>query len=224
MLLIIAIIFFVFVCVFPSLWAQYVLDQHSQPRADYPGTGGEFARHLLDFADMRHIPVEKTNMGDHYDPLEKVVRLDEKNFDGKHLTAVVVAAHEVGHALQDRDGDKLLNLRTSLARVSIYLQAIAGVFLFISPFIAYSSPRFVMLSVGFFVLLMLFRVFLQFITLPVEFDASFNKALPILDRGKYVPKSDLPAARAILNACAWTYVAAALLSIINIFRWARFMR
>ena len=62
------------------------------------------------------------------------------------------------------------------------------------------------------------------VTLPVEFDASFKRALPILDRGNFIEKADLPAAREILRAAAFTYVAAALMDLLNIARWLRFLR
>jgi Zn-dependent membrane protease YugP len=70
----------------------------------YPGTGAELARHLLDRFDMKHIKVETTERGDHYDPETKAVRLTPDKFSGKSLTAVTVAAHEVGHAIQDHTG------------------------------------------------------------------------------------------------------------------------
>jgi Zn-dependent membrane protease YugP len=67
-------------------------------------------------------------------------------------------------------------------------------------------------------------VVIHLVTLPVEFDASFNRALPILDRDGYLPKQDLPAARRILKACALTYVAAALVNLLNLWRWIRVFR
>ena len=85
----------------PQLWTRRVFAQYRVPRPDYPGTGGELARHLLDRLDMKHIKVETTEKGDHYDPETKAVRLTPDNFSGKSLTAVTVAAHEVGHAIQD---------------------------------------------------------------------------------------------------------------------------
>ena len=67
-------------------------------------------------------------------------------------------------------------------------------------------------------------IFLHLLTLPVEFDASFNKALPLLKQGRYIPESDYKAARQILLACALTYVAAALTDLLNIWRWIRVLR
>lgn len=74
------------------------------------------------------------------------------------------------------------------------------------------------------ILLISISVVVHLFTLPVEFDASFNRALPILERGGYLPRADLPAARRILKACALTYVASSLASLLNLWAWIRFLR
>src|SRR5574339_345193 len=88
----------------PGLWVQSVMRRYSQPANRYPHTGGQTARHLLDALGLRNVATEITDRGDHYDPLAKAVRLTVDNFNGRSLTAVTVAAHEVGHALQDARG------------------------------------------------------------------------------------------------------------------------
>src|SRR6185295_16157055 len=110
----------------PQLWTRRVFAQYRVPRPDYPGTGGELARHLLDRLDMTHSMVEKTNHGDHYDPETKTVRLTPDNFSGKSLTAVTVAAHEVGHAIQDHTGYQPLAERTRLVRVAHGAEKVGG--------------------------------------------------------------------------------------------------
>ncbi|MEL6225837.1 MAG: zinc metallopeptidase, partial [Pseudomonadota bacterium] len=92
---------FLALMVLPSLWVRSVIARHGRDRPDFPGTGGEFARHVLDEMKLRHVTVEPTDMGDHYDPSTKTVRLIPEHFDGRSLSAVVIAAHEVGHAMQD---------------------------------------------------------------------------------------------------------------------------
>lgn len=208
----------------PSLWVRMVLKRHSQERHDFPGTGGEFARHILDLANLQSVPVEITDDGDHYDPEKKAVRLSDNFYNGKSLTAVVVAAHEVGHALQDHEGYQPLKIRTNFAKFAIYTDWLARGLIFISPLSFFFSPKFLLFFIGAFVILMVIRVIMHLITLPVEFDASFNKAMPILDQGNYLDKADIPKARTILTACAFTYVAAALISIIDIIRILRFGR
>ena len=77
----------------PNLWVQQVLKRHAAPRDDFPGTGGEFARHLLQRLQLNEVRVESSTGGDHYDPGARTVRLTPDKFNGKSLTAVTVAAH-----------------------------------------------------------------------------------------------------------------------------------
>ena len=88
----------------PGLWVRRVLERYSAPEDRYSGTGAQLARHLLNKHGLESVAVERTAEGDHYDPQDKAVRLTDDKFDGRSLTAITVAAHEVGHALQDRDG------------------------------------------------------------------------------------------------------------------------
>ena len=87
--------------IIPSLWVQAVIKRYREPANRYPRTGGQTARHLLDTLGLRNVVAEVTDGGDHYDPLAKAVRLTKDNFYGRSLTAVTIAAHEVGHAMQD---------------------------------------------------------------------------------------------------------------------------
>ena len=221
---IIGIILLVAICFGPMAWARMVMNRHAKERPDFPGTGGEFARHILDLAGMQDVDVEETTAGDHYSPLEKKVRLTKANLEGRSLTAVAVAAHEVGHALQDRDGYRPLQIRTRVAKVASIGERIAQVLLVASPAMLFASPKLALLQIGAGLTLLVGRVVLHLVTLPVEFDASFKRALPILDKGNYLKKEDLAGATSILRACAWTYVAGALFSVIDIIRWLRFGR
>ncbi|MGI9451625.1 MAG: zinc metallopeptidase, partial [Geminicoccaceae bacterium] len=175
-------------------------------------------------ANLQNVGVEATTTGDHYSPQEKVVRLSKENLEGRSLTAVAVVAHEVGHALQDRDDYRLLRIRTRMAKVGFWGERIAHVLLVASPATLFASPKLALLQIGAGLTLMVGRVVLHLVTLPVEFDASFNRALPILDKGNYLGKDDLEGATSILRACAWTYVAGALFSVIDVIRWLRFGR
>jgi Zn-dependent membrane protease YugP len=165
-------------------------------------------------------------MGDHYDPEMKVVRLTQQNFHGRSLTAVVVAAHEVGHAMQDATNSRLLKNRTRLAKTAVIVERVGGIVMLAAPLLAvalrHPAGFLLELAAGFMILSL--SVVLHLLTLPVEFDASFNRALPVLRAGRYIPDDDLPAARQILRAAAFTYVAAALMSLINIARWLRILR
>ena len=82
----------------PGLWVRRVIERYSDPPDRYAGTGAQLARFLLNKLGMQHVAVESTDQGDHYDPAAKAVRLTPDKYDGRSLTAITVAAHEVGHA------------------------------------------------------------------------------------------------------------------------------
>ena len=210
----------------PQLWTKHVFRKYRGHRDEYAGTGGELARHLLDRFDMKEVKVETTELGDHYDPLTKVVRLLPDNYNGKSLTAVTVAAHEVGHAIQDKTRYKPLHERTKLVRVAQGAEK-AGSFIMMGiPIIAglTRSP-----AGGVFVFMaglavMSIGALVHLVTLPVEWDASFRRALPVLEQGHYISPKDMEGARKILTAAALTYVAASLGGLLNIWRWIMMMR
>jgi Zn-dependent membrane protease YugP len=210
----------------PSLWARGVLRWFGEDRPYIPGTGGELARHLLDERGLNGVLVEGTDQGDHYDPSDKAVRLSRQNLNGRSLTAVATAAHEVGHALQDRDDYAPLKRRTWLVKSTFVFQRIGSVIILGAPIVGaiVHSPSLFLVQIAAGILTMGVSVIVHLATLPVEFDASFERALPILDRGGYLPPEDLPAARRILRACALTYVAASLVSLLNLWHWIRVLR
>jgi len=211
-------------CFGPAIWTKRILQRNGQERADFPGTGGELASHLLEELSLPDVRVEETEEGkDHYDPNDKAVRLGPKNMHGRSLTAVVTAAHEVGHAIQDRDDDAKLRRRNSLTRLTAVTDRIGIGAMVLSPFAGLMTgiPALTLLLFlsGFMSTAIKTNVHLA--TLPVEWDASFNKALPILEGGGYLPPEDMPEANRILKACAFTYVAAALNSLLNVTTWLR---
>jgi len=210
----------------PGLWARWVMARHGDPRPDFPGTGGELARHLLDEGGLAEIRVEITGEGDHYSADEKIVRLRTQHHDGTSLAAIAVAAHEVGHAIQDRDGYAPLETRTRLVKALHPIQRAGAAIAMAGPVLGAVtvSPVIGLITLGAGIATMASSVVVHLVTLPVELDASFARALPALDRGGYIPKRDLAAARSILRACALTYVAGALASLLNLWRWIRFLR
>ncbi len=210
----------------PTLWVKSVMANHADDRADIPGTGGELARHLLDSAGLQDVVVEPSTQGNHYDPSGKAIRLTNDIHDGRSLTAIAVAAHEFGHALQDRDDYKPLHARQRIVTAAMFSDRIGSVLLFGLTLAGSTAlgPRIMILGVVAVVLMGLIRVAADLITLPVEFDASFKRALPILEHGNYVKEEDLPAARSILKAAAYTYLAGSAIQILNFFRLLRAIR
>jgi len=209
----------------PSVWVKYVLKKHGAERPDLPGTGGEFARHLLDEAKLADVKVEVTNRGDHYDPGVRAVRLLRQHHDGRSVAAVAIAAHEVAHAIQHAWGEPAFKRRIELVGSLIWVERLATVVLIATPaiFATVRVPAVAVLEIAAAIALMGVGVIVHAVTLPVEFDASFGKALPVLEGRRYLSEKDLPAARHVLKAAAMTYVAAALATLLNIARWFRFL-
>lgn len=210
----------------PQMWVKKVLAENSHERADFPGTGGEFARHLLDEMKLGEVKVEQTNLGDHYDPQAKVVRLTPQHMNGRSLAAVVVAAHEVGHAMQDATGYKPLQARTQLATKAHNIERIGSIVMLSAPvvMVLVKAPVLAIVQIGAGLLILASTILMHITTLPVEFDASFRRALPVLQAGRYINPDDMVAARRILKAAALTYVAAAAMSLLDVMRWFRVLR
>ncbi len=211
----------------PKLWVRHVMKRHSAEIPDMPGTGAELAVYLVEKFELDGVTVEKTGENqDHFDPSTKTVRLGPGNYDGKSLTAIAVAAHEVGHAIQYHGNERLITLRTQFAPFARYAER-AGVMVFMVMPIATAITRVpytagIMIAAG--LLCMMTAVVFHLLTLPVELDASFNKALPILTEGKFVAPDEEPAVRSILKAAALTYVAAALADLLSLWRWLIILR
>ena len=210
----------------PQLWVQWQLRRHAGERPEFPGTGGEFAHHLVEHFQLTGVTVEPTQQGDHYDPVTRTVRLSQGNYERASLTSVAVAAHEVGHAIQHHNGERGLTWRGRLVSIASVTDRIASVFFLAAPVLGVlaRTPILILGMVMIGVSLLAVRVLVHLVTLPVEFDASFGKALPILREGSYLEDEDLSAANRVLKAAAFTYVAAAIMSLVDIARWIKILR
>ncbi|MGL4241993.1 MAG: zinc metallopeptidase [Beijerinckiaceae bacterium] len=225
-LIVIGVVLLLALIFLPQLWIRSVLKRHQVERGDLGGTGAELARDLLDRAGLRHVKVELTEAGDHYDPGDETVRLSLPHHDGKSVAALAVAAHEVSHALQHAHGDRVFNLRQTMAPSVMWIERGAQVVFFMIPLLGAlaRSPALIAAQIALVVILLGSRLVMHLVTLPVEIDASFRRALPILQAGQYLPDTDMPAARSVLRAAALTYVAAALVSLIDVTRLIRVLR
>ena len=205
----------------PSLWVKMVMWRYSTEKPEMPGTGGELAKHLIERFSLNDVEVEVTELGDHYDPIKKKVRLSKEHYESKSLTAIAIAAHEVGHAIQDQQGDKRLTTRTKMVPVVDKVARWSVAIIYLSPVIGiitrHPMPFSLLLLLG--LCGFIARMMIHVVTLPIEFDASFSKALPLLREGNYVSQSNEKAVNRILRAAALTYVSAALADILNLGRW-----
>ena len=205
----------------PQLWVRYVISKYSKEIEDMPGTGAELAKHLLERFEMHDYVVEQTDANrDHFSPSEKAVRLGPNNYNGKSLSAIAIAAHEVGHAIQFHKQEPVSVLRSRYTPPAKILES-AGVWLLrLLPVIALAVkvPSIIIAIAGISLVLQLLGALMLLSILPEEWDASFKKALPILTKGEYIPAHFEPAIRKVLKAAALTYFAGALANILNIAR------
>lgn len=218
---------FILLLVFlPSWWVRRTMARYDKPADRYPSTGADLARHLLNEHGLSAITVEVTEQGDHYDPEAKAVRLAAARFHGRSLTAVTVAAHEVGHALQDAGRYAPLALRTRLVRLMRPLERFGAVVLMGAPLIAVLTrlPSVTAIVILGGLLTLASATLVHLVTLPTELDASFSRAMPLLKRDGILYPEDHRHARKILAAAAMTYVAVSLMSLLNVARWWALVR
>ena len=172
----------------PSIRVKVVMRANATEIPGMPGTGGELAQHLVDRLGLDGVTVESSAIGDHYDPGSRAVRLSPGNFNGRSLTAIAVAAHEVGHAVQHQNGDRHLATRTQLAPVASTIAKVSVYAISLAPVIGvvtrHPVPFSLLAVLG--VSGLVARMVLHLFTLPTEWDASFGKALPILIEGQYI--------------------------------------
>lgn len=176
-------------------------------------TGSEAARMILDKNGLNNIYVVETsgNLTDHYDPSRKTIKLSKDIYNGTSIAAVSVAAHEVGHAIQDKDGYKFMKIRSSLVPF-VNLVSYLGYFSIIVSLIAGITGY---LKVGIFIEVI--ALIFQLITLPVEFDAS-ARAKKELVKLEITEKDEAAGTKKMLRSAAMTYVASLLSSILNLLR------
>lgn len=175
-------------------------------------TGEQTARRVLDSNGLYDVKIEmvRGNLSDHYDPRRKAVRLSEDVYYGTSITSVAVAAHECGHAIQHAKGYAPLQIRSSLVPVVNFASSISWFLIFLGFIMA--GP---FLKIG--ILLFSASVLFQIITLPVEFNAS-SRAIVQLGNLGIIDESESRQSRRVLSAAALTYVAAALVSILQLLR------
>ncbi len=176
-------------------------------------TGAEAARQLLDAAGLSRVSIEATGgrLTDHYDPRARKLVLSQDNHQGRSVAALGVACHEAGHAIQHAQAFAPLQMRQAIWPIAGFGSWLAWPLFFLG--LILSQPP--LMDIG--ILVFLVAAFFSIITLPVEFDAS-NRAIKLLAQHGIVTREEQGGARAVLNAAALTYVAAALMSVVHLAR------
>ncbi len=199
-----------------TMWAQFKVKSTFRKYDGFVARSGATAdqvvRDILQQGGLNvaveHVP---GNLTDHYDPRDQTLRLSDSVYGNRSLVAIGVAAHEAGHAFQHAQGYVPLSLRTSLVPVANIGSKLSWI-LIIAGFI-FSSFNLLFLGIIFFSAAVVFSL----VTLPVEFNAS-SRALRILAEGGYLTSDEVPASRKVLNAAALTYVASALVAVLELLR------
>lgn len=203
-----------------SLWAQNNIKstyrRYAQVRSQMGMTGAEVAQTILSNMGITDIKVEgvKGELTDHYDPSNKTVRLSQGIYNSDSLAAAAVAAHECGHVLQDKKDYKFMNFRAALVPAANLgsqfapMLVMGGIFL---GALGSISIAFIYIGIALFLGVIAFHL----ITLPVEFDAS-RRALKLIDELNILQGEEHQGAKAVLNAAAWTYVATAFASLLQL--------
>lgn len=201
-----------------SVWAQFKVKGNFRRYADVPAssglTGEQAARHLLDSQGLRDVPIEPVPgaLTDHYDPIHRVVRLSEPVYAGRSISSLSVACHEVGHAIQHQNAYPFLKFRHRLFPLTRLASGVAP-FLLIGGFL-FQATNLIGLGILFFSVAVLFQV----ITLPVEFNASSRAKALMVSEG-FITNEEERGVNKVLNAAALTYVAAALISLLELLKY-----
>ncbi|WP_058307597.1 zinc metallopeptidase [Gracilibacillus massiliensis] len=212
------LIYFALLMIIP-LWAQSKVKntykKYSKVMNSNMVTGAQVARKILDDNGLYHVTIEETKgtLSDHYDPRKKTVRLSSDNFHGYSAAAAAIAAHEVGHAIQDAESYAFLRFRHSLVPIAGFGDKMSFVFIIAGIFLQATN----LILIG--VIFMSFAVLFQLVTLPVEFDAS-NRAMHQLVSSGIIRNNEERQTKKVLNAAAFTYVAAALVAVAELIRFA----
>lgn len=177
-------------------------------------TGAECARRILDNEGLYNVQIEciGADTGDHYDPRTNTVRLSTKNFNGASITAVGVAAHECGHAIQHAEGYGPLSLRSALVPVVNIGSKLGIPIILVGVLLSWNQT---LISIGIWAFAL--SVVFQLVTLPVEFNASF-RAIDKLERNGIVTTDENSGCKKVLRAAALTYVAALASSVLQVLR------
>ncbi|WP_010650637.1 zinc metallopeptidase [Oceanobacillus massiliensis] len=200
------------------IWAQsrvkstYI--KYSKKPTSSAMTGAEVARKILDENGLYDVRIGQTKgmLSDHYDPRKKVINLSEGIYHGRSMASSAVAAHEVGHAIQDQQEYAFLRLRSALVPIANFGSNIS--FFFIMAGIFFSMTNMLLLGIIFMSAAVLFQV----VTLPVEFDAS-SRAMTQLVSSGVIRNNEERETKKVLNAAALTYVAAALVAVAELLRF-----
>lgn len=204
-----------------AMWAQFKVRGTYEKYAQVPAanglTGRQMAASIMSRNGVSDVSIEATPgmLSDHYDPRAKAVRLSEPIYAGHSISAIAVAAHEVGHVLQHHQGYPLLQIRSAIAPVAGFGSALAFPLFFVGMLLGSSAFGGMLMNIG--ILFFTGAVLFHLVTLPVEFDASKRALAQLTSTGAVMP-DEVAGAKKVLDAAALTYVAAAAMAALQLLR------
>lgn len=211
---------FLFLSMMPMIWLNYIFSKNDKILVNMPFNGLQFGQMVLNERGLNGVKIEKSLSVDHYDLNEKKVKVSEDRLSRKSLTAISIVCHEIGHAIQHHEKYKPLEQRTNLVKNTAWITQLGGAILMIGipTILATGSYSFIKVCLVLAFISLLIGVFVHLITLEVELDASFNRALPIII--EKVPAEYHDACRSILKAAAFTYIIGVIRTFISLrFIW-----
>ncbi len=200
----------------PIIWFNFIFNKYDKILENMPFNGLEFGEQILKENNLNDVAIEVTDKGDHYDPNEKKVKVKQERLDNKSITAISVVCHEIGHAIQDNENYKPLERRQKLLKRTAWVSWLGRGIIFIGLPAIFATGLFPLIRVCIILVILsiVIDVLIHLVTLHVEIDASFNRALPILKQK--IPPEYHKECRSVLRAAAYTYVISALSKVINL--------
>ena len=205
-----------FIYAVPGLWVNYTLNKHDDVLPNMPFTAKEFGLNLLKEQNLDGVNIEDTKIGDHYDTSSKTVRVKPERLDKKSITSITVMCHEIGHAIQHKENYPPLIRRQKIISKTEWLNKLSSLLLYagVPTILATGALPFIRICVIIIFASILINMISHLITLDVELDASFKRAMPILENK--IPQEYHASCKSILRVCAFTYVIASLTTILNV--------
>ena len=200
----------------PVVWLNYVFKKNDEILPNMPFNGIEFGNQLIKELELKDVSLEKTLIGDHYDLDQRKVKVGEDRLKKKSLTSISIICHEIGHAIQHAENYTPLITRTKLVKNTLWINKIAFAVIYIGLPIIFATGYLPLIKVCILLILLslFFGVVIHLVTLEVELDASFNKAMPIIQ--KKIPEVYHDSCRSILRAAAFTYVVGVFKNLISL--------
>jgi len=211
------IFFLLIIYYLPTLWVKFTLSKYDYEIQNMPYTGLEFGKIILKEKNLNDVEIKgEKNIPDHYNLKTKSVVVEKDRLNKKSLTSITVICHEIGHAIQHKENYEPLVNEQKVKKATKWISNVGSMIFFIGipSIIASGSLPLIRICVIIAFLTVIINIFIHLMTLNVEFDASFKKAMPIIKNK--IPKEYHKACKSILKVCAFTYLVGAMTSFLNL--------